>query len=95
MMEGGFVGLAMYLGLMVYFFFHACRLWKRAELPLWQRALPVPVLAVMMMEMVECLTHFAYGHVPMTVLYFFLGSTIAISKGIPKISKAVEENSQE
>ena len=83
-MEGGFVGLALYLGLMIYFLYHACQLWKRWELPLWQRALPLPVLALLAMEMVECLTHFAYGHVPMTALYFFIGSTVAVSREIGK-----------
>ena len=81
-MEGGIVGLALYLGVLGYFFFHAYRLWKRWELPLWQRALPVPVLAILVMEMAECLTHFGTGHVPMTVMYFFMGCTVAVSRGL-------------
>lgn len=79
-MEGGIPGIGLFLGLMVYFCLCAIKLWKRWNLPLWQRLLPVPALAVLLMEMVECLTHFAYGHIPMTVLYFFIGATVAVSK---------------
>ena len=82
LMEGGIPGIGLFLGLLAYFFFHACRLWMKWDLPMWKRALPLPVLAVMMMEMVDCLTHFAYGHVPMTVLYFFMGSTVAVSRSL-------------
>ncbi len=82
--EGGIPGLGLYLVLLGYFFFHACRLWKRWWLPLWQRTLPIPVVAVLLMEMAECLTHFAFGHVPMTVLYFFMGATVAVSRSVMK-----------
>ncbi len=78
-MEGGIPGIALYLGLIGYFLFHACRLWRNGTRPLWQRALPVPALAVLLMEMVECLTYFGTGHLPMTVLYFFIGATVAVS----------------
>lgn len=89
-MEGGIPGIVMYLGLYGYFFFHALCLWRRWDLPLWKRSMPILVLAVMLMEMVDCLTHFAYGHVPMTVLYFFMGATVAMSRDLEKKEKQEE-----
>lgn len=82
LMEDGIPAVLLFLGLLLYFFIHACRLWKRWELPLWQRMLPVPALAILLQEMAECLTHFSYGHPPMTVLYFFMGCTVAVSRRI-------------
>lgn len=74
--------MLLFLGLLLYFFLHACRLWRRGWLPLWQQMLPVPVLAILLQEMAECLTHFSFGHPPMTVFYFFMGCTVVVSKKI-------------
>lgn len=82
LLEGGIPGLLLYLIMLVYFLFHACRLWKRWYLPLWQRILPLPVLSILLLEMAECLSHFSFGHPPMTIFWFFLGCTVAISKTI-------------
>jgi hypothetical protein len=84
LMEGGLVGLGLLLGLIGYFLYHTAQLWRRWKLPLWQRALPIPALAILLMEMAECLTHFSYGHVPMTILYFFIGCSVAMSLGLKK-----------
>ena len=82
LLEGGIPSLLLYLSMLIYFFYHTCRLWKRWRLPLWQRMLPLPVLSVCLLEMAECLSHFSYGHPPMTVFWFFLGCTVAVSKSI-------------
>ena len=47
-----------------------------------QRILPLPVLAILFQEMAECLTHFSFGHPPITVFYFLMGCTVAVSRKI-------------
>ncbi len=86
LMEGGIPGLALFLALLSYFLFHTIRLWAHWDLPLWQRILPMPVLSLLLMEMAECLTHFAFGHPPMTLMYFFMGCTVATSLSLKKKS---------
>lgn len=41
--------------------------------------------------MAECLTHFSFGHPPMTLFWFFLGATITVSKSLGKAPKAAEQ----
>ncbi|MBQ6383186.1 MAG: O-antigen ligase family protein [Clostridia bacterium] len=82
LMEGGIPALLLFLGLLLVFFIHACRLWTRRGLLLWQRILPLPVLAILFQEMAECLTHFSFGHPPITVFYFLMGCTVAVSRKI-------------
>ncbi len=92
LMEGGIPALLLYFSILIYFFYHTCRLWKHWHLPLWQRMLPLPVLSVFLLEMAECLSHFSYGHPPMTIFWFFLGCTVAVSKTIREQEKtSVEE----
>ena len=81
-MEGGVPGLLLFLAVLVCFAVHAVRLFRRAELPLWQRMLPVPVLSILVMEMTECLSHFSFGHVPMTFFWFFIGCTAAVGHSL-------------
>ncbi len=88
LLEGGIPGLIIFLVLLGYFVCHAIRLWIQWELPLWQRVLPMPVLALLLMEMAECLTHFAFGHPPMTIMYFFMGCTVAVSLSLKEKSDA-------
>ena len=82
LMEGGVPGLLLFLAVLVCFAVHAVRLFRRAELPLWQRMLPVPVLSILVMEMTECLSHFSFGHVPMTFFWFFIGCTAAVGHSL-------------
>ena len=86
LMEGGIPGLALFIALLGYFLFHTIRLWAHWDLPLWQRILPMPVLSVLLLDMAECLTHFAFGHPPMTLMYFFMGCTVATSLSLKKKS---------
>lgn len=90
LLEGGIPALLLYLSLIFYGVFHAFRLWKRRGVPFWQRVLPLPVFSILLWEMAECLTHFSYGHPPMTLFWFFLGATITISKSLDKAPKAKE-----
>ena len=34
---------------------------------------------MLLLDTAECLSHFAFGHPPMTLLYFFMGCTVAVS----------------
>ena len=79
LMEGGIPGLLLFLALLGYFLYHAVRLWRCPDLPLWQHVLPLPALSVLLLDTAECLSHFAFGHPPMTLLYFFMGCTVAVS----------------
>ena len=89
-LEGGIPALLLYLSLVFYGAFHAFRLWNRRGVPFWQRILPLPVFAVFLWEMAECLTHFSFGHPPMTLFWFFLGATITVSKSLGKAPKSPE-----
>ncbi len=80
LLEGGLPALLLFLALLISFLPHAWTLWKTEELPLWQRMLPLPVLAILLQEMAECLAHFSFGHPPVTVFWFFMGCTVAVSK---------------
>ncbi len=88
LLEGGIPALLLYLALLISFLPHAWTLWKTEELPLWQRMLPLPVLAILLQEMAECLAHFSFGHPPVTVFGFFMGCTVAVSKTVRKNKKA-------
>lgn len=91
LLEGGIPALLLYLSLIFYGVFHAFRLWNRKGIPFWQRILPLPVFSILLWEMAECLTHFSYGHPPMTLFWFFLGATITVSKSLGKAPKATEQ----
>ncbi len=84
LLEGGIPGLLLFLAILVYFLRHAWTLWGKRNLPFWQRVLPLPVLAILLQEMAECLTHFSFGHPPVTVFWFFMGCTVAVSKSVRK-----------
>ncbi len=90
-LEGGIPALFLYLALVFYGMFHAFRLWNRRGIPFWQRVLPLPVFTIFLWEMVECLTHFSFGHPPMTLFWFFLGATITVSKSLGKAPKTAEQ----
>lgn len=94
LLEGGLPGLFLYLALSVYFFIQACSLWKR-NLSLWQWMLPLPVLAILLMEMAECLTHFSFGHPPVTIFWFFMGCTVAVSKTVKQQEVAARPEKEE
>ncbi len=90
LLEGGIPSLLLYLSLVFYGVFHAFRLWNRRDVPFWQQVLPLPVFSILLWEMAECLTHFSFGHPPMTLFWFFLGATITVSKSLGKTPKANE-----
>ena len=90
LLEGGVLSLFLYLILVFYSVFHAFRLWNRRGIPFWQRVLPLPVFSILLWEMAECLTHFSYGHPPMTLFWLFLGATITVSKSLGKAPKSPE-----
>ncbi len=91
LLEGGIPALLLYLSIVFYGVYHAFRLWARRNVPFWQRILPLPVFSILLWEMAECLTHFSYGHPPMTLFWFFLGATITVSKSLGKAPKATEQ----
>ncbi len=91
LLEGGIPALFLYLSFIIYFTYHAFRLWNRKGIPFWQRLLPLPVFSILLWEMAECLTHFSYGHPPMTLFWFFLGATITVSKSLGKTPKTTEQ----
>ena len=74
--ESGIVGFLPFLAILGLFLVRAFRLIRRESLPLWQRFLPAPALAILVMELLDCLTLFANGHPPMTLLWFFMGATV-------------------
>ncbi|MBE5789043.1 MAG: hypothetical protein E7325_05225 [Clostridiales bacterium] len=74
--ESGIVGFLPFLAILGLFLVRAFRLIRREDLPLWQRFLPAPTLAILVMELLDCLTLFANGHPPMTLLWFFMGATV-------------------
>jgi O-antigen ligase len=91
LLEGGIPALLLYLSIVFYGVYHAFRLWARRNVPFWQRILPLPVFSILLWEMAECLTHFSYGHPPMTLFWFFLGATITVSKSLGKTPKTTEQ----
>lgn len=90
LLEGGLPALFLFLALILYGTFHAFRLWNRSGIPFWQRILPLPMYTILLWEMAECVSHFSYGHPPMTFFWFFLGATITTSKSLGKTPKANE-----
>ena len=74
--ESGIVGFLPFLAILGLFLVRAFRLIRRENLPLWQRFLPAPALAILVMELLDCLTLFANGHPPMTLLWFFMGAAV-------------------
>lgn len=88
LLEGGLPALLLFLSLVFYGILHAFRLLNRTGIPFWQRLLPLPMLSILLWEMVECVSHFSYGHPPMTLFWFFLGATIAVSKSLGKASES-------
>lgn len=91
LLEGGIPALLLYLALVFYSIFHAFRLWSRKGVSFWQRILPLPVFSILLWEMAECLTHFSFGHPPMTLFWFFLGATITVGKALGKAPKTIEQ----
>ena len=93
LLEGGIPGLLLFLALVFCGVFHAFRLWSQKGIPFWQRLLPLPMFTILLWEMAECVSHFSYGHPPMTLLWFFMGCTVAASKSLKglKTSPAAEK----
>ena len=91
LIEGGIIALSLYLSFIVYGIFHTFRLWNQKNIPFWQRLLPLPVFSIFLWEMAECVSHFSFGHPPMTLFWFFLGATITVSKSLEKYPKASEQ----
>ena len=89
-LEGGIPALSLFLALIIYGIFHAFRLWNRTGIPFWQRLLPLPMFTILLWEMVECVSHFSFGHPPMTLLWFFTGCTITVRKSLGKATKSPE-----
>ena len=78
-LESGLVGLLLWLAIVGCFVFHAVRLMKNRDLPLWQRVSGVPAIAILISELVEVTTHLYHGYPVMTILYVSMGWTVALS----------------
>ena len=79
MLESGIVGLALFLAGIVYFAVCAVKLIRRREAPMWQKMLCVPVFAVLIEELDECMAMFSRGYLTMMILYLFMGMAAACS----------------
>lgn len=90
LLEGGFPSLLLFFSLILFGIFHSFKLWNRRGVPFWQHMLPIPMFAILLWEIVECVSHFSFGHPPMTLLWFFLGATITVTKSLEKTPKANE-----
>ena len=78
LLESGVPGLLLMLGCHAFFLVCAFRLFRNKTLPFWQRLVPAPAIALLISELTECTTHFGYCFPQMTVLYLFVGFTVAL-----------------
>ena len=53
---------------------------KNRHLPKWQRMITMPAKACHVGDAIECSACTEFGYPPMTILYLFIGLTIAIGK---------------
>ncbi len=91
LLENGLPSLFLLIALFSYGIGFSLRIWKRNNASFWMRVLPLPMVSILLWETVECLSHFSYGHPPMTLLWFFLGATITVSKSLGKAPKTTEQ----
>ena len=80
--ESGIPGFLMFMGFIVIFLIYGIRLFVNGKQPLWVRFLPVPAAAILVMDLADCLTLFANGHVPLSMLYLFMGATVAMGASL-------------
>ena len=86
LLESGILGLLLLLALHVYFLMHAFRLLKNKSLPFWQRLLPLPALAALVSEVFEHTASPDTCFPQLTLLYLFMGFTIAFGSRIKESS---------
>lgn len=78
-LESGVPGLLLLVSVSACFLWHAVRLMKNRQLPFWQRLVPLPAIGALACEFADCTTYINYGYPQMTLLYLFMGLTIAFS----------------
>ena len=83
MLENGILALLAYVAFMVFFLFRAIRLIRARGIPLWQRLIPFPALALMVSEFVEVTTNVSSGLPTMTIFYLFIGLTGGLADRVP------------
>ena len=79
-MQTGIPGFLLWLLGIVLLLLNAFRLMKNRNLPMWQRVIALPAMACLVGELAECSACTEFGYPPMTILYLFIGLTIAIGK---------------
>lgn len=79
LLEDGLPGLFLYLGIIFVFFRHGFRLLKDQNDLIWKRFLPLPVFGCLLGEMVDNTTHVSGDGPQMTIMYLFIGLTVAAS----------------
>lgn len=80
LLEFGLPGLLLALGFLAQFARHALRVMCRGQRALWVRLLPVPALALLLCETVECLTIAHINAPAMALLFLFMGFTAAADR---------------
>ena len=93
-MQTGIPGFLLWLLGIVLFLMHAFRLMKNRNLPMWQRVIALPAVACLVGELAECSACTEFGYPPMTILYLFIGLTIAIGKESTKQKIEPERRSE-
>ena len=80
LMENGLPGVLLYVGFIIYFLIYAVKLIRNKELEKWKRLIPLPVFCCIIGELVDITTHISVGNPQLTIMYVFIGLTIAIGK---------------
>ena len=90
LMEYGLGALAIYACFQIRFVLHAFRLLKNREQETWKRIIALPAIGCLLCEFVDQTT---YGGLPQTtIMYLFIGLTIAISQSSRKGNNPNEQN---
>ena len=84
LIENGILGLFLLISFQVYFIYHALRLLRSRELPLWQRYISVPAVTILFCELTEYSTSLNACYPQATILYLFMGFTVAIGSQTKK-----------
>ena len=86
-MQAGIPGFLLWAFGIGQFLFYAFCLVKNQELPMWMRMVSLPAIACLAGDIAECSSCTEFGYPPMTILYLFIGLTIAIGKATAKRKK--------
>ncbi len=85
-LENGIPALLLYLTFIGTFVFHGVRVLKNRNLPFWQRLIPLPAVVCLVSDLADSTCHVTFGYPQMTLLYLFIGFTIALSRQSKKKS---------